>query len=122
MNNHESSSSQESAPPPKNNSGTDEAKAIEIKLKTILELEELRQLEEAVRDKKAETKKSDKKYEEIEKKKTNIFSNVTELLGYVNRDVKVTDNPGQQAILKGISDENLSGSLRHLINSFLSSV
>lgn len=116
MDNHESPSSQESAPPPKNNSGTDEAKAIEIKLKTIVELEELRQLEEEVRDKEAETKKNDKKYGEIEKKKESIFSNIKELLGYTNRDVKVADNPGQQAILKGISNENFEGN--ELVNLF----
>ncbi len=117
MDNHESSVPPESAPPPKNNSNNDEAKALEIKLKAVLELEELSRLENEVKDKKVDKKIVEKKHEEIGKKKADIFSNVSKLLDYAGRDIKVTDNPGQQALLKGLSEAALEGN--EMVNLFV---
>jgi len=117
MDNHESPVPQESVPPPKNNNGTYEAEAVEIKLNAILELEELSQLEKEVADKKVEKKISEKKHDEIKKKRADIFSNVSKLLDYAGRDVKVTENPQQQTLLKGISQAALEGN--ELVNLFV---
>lgn len=117
MDNQESPISQEPTPPPKNNNNTDEVKAQAVKLKVILDLRELSQLENEAIDKKLDKKISEKKREEIGEKKADIFSNVSKLLDYAGSNVKVTDNPGQQALLKGISEVTMEANER--VNLFI---